>query len=299
MSILFKFMPLRDGFFEDPLVRLTPPYALNDPFDSKPSNFAINKKTDFFFEGKGKKKEIEYYTKSLIEKINSFGIISLTKDPKNILMWSHYANDHQGMVIGIECDEKTFSYHDEFSKYCETKSHRPLKVTYSLNRPSENIPDNAIYEYFEDNFNRLFMLTKSRCWKYEKEYRYLIRKSEADAAIAVCNDFNWIDSSNEKIKVSKISENSFKFEVVDGIDKSYLIWFLAGAEGSGKIKDVKLFKRINIDSIKYIIFGSRVAEDDLCKISNKLKSINRNIVLKKCIESNDKFEIEILDLIEK
>ena len=35
MKILYKYMPFRLSFFDDPLLRLTPPSDLNDPFDSK------------------------------------------------------------------------------------------------------------------------------------------------------------------------------------------------------------------------------------------------------------------------
>lgn len=178
-------------------------------------------------------------------------------------MWSHYANEHQGMVIGLECDSTTFSFHDEYSSHCKTKTDKPLKVAYSINRPSENIPDSAIYEYYEDNFNRLFMLTKSRCWSYEKEYRYLISLWEADAAIATCNDLDWLESCNEKIKISKNSNNNYKFEILYEENKSHLKWFLALSEGRGKISDVKLFKRINRESIKFVYFGSRVSDNDI------------------------------------
>lgn len=47
-------MPLREEFFEDPLLRLTQPHALNDPFDSKPSSLAISKKVNFFLRWKRK-----------------------------------------------------------------------------------------------------------------------------------------------------------------------------------------------------------------------------------------------------
>ena len=32
VQTIYKYMPLRDEFFDDPLFRITPPTALNDPF---------------------------------------------------------------------------------------------------------------------------------------------------------------------------------------------------------------------------------------------------------------------------
>lgn len=296
MTVFYKFMPLRKEFFEDPLLRLTPPYALNDPFDSKPSSFAISKKINFLFEGKGRKSQIAHYKKSISDNINRFGIISLTKDPKNILMWSHYASEHHGMVIGIDCDSSTFKFHDNYSSHCKTKTNKPLKVLYSRYRPSENIPDSAIYEYYDDNFNRLFMLTKSRCWSYEKEYRYLISLWEADAAIAKCNDLEWLESCDKRIKISKVSNENYKFEISCDENKKSLQWFLALSEGSGKIRDVKLFKRINRESIKSVYFGSRVCDDDIKILLKKIKKFNKNIVVKKSIESTDEFAIDLVSL---
>ena len=46
-------MPFRLQFFEDQLLRLTPPNDLNDPFDAKPSIEAIRRKAAFMVDQHG------------------------------------------------------------------------------------------------------------------------------------------------------------------------------------------------------------------------------------------------------
>ncbi|MBF4437559.1 DUF2971 domain-containing protein, partial [Vibrio anguillarum] len=34
----------------------------------------------------------------------NYGVLSLTRQPLNSLMWAHYGDEHQGVVIGIDVD---------------------------------------------------------------------------------------------------------------------------------------------------------------------------------------------------
>jgi Protein of unknown function (DUF2971) len=78
------------------------------------------------------------------------GMLSLTGTPTNILMWSHYAENHTGFVIGFHAE------HDYFGK-------RVTAVTYSDDRP-------ACDPFVEKHSGELFY-TKSTDWSYEKEFR--------------------------------------------------------------------------------------------------------------------------------
>ena len=42
-------------------------------------------------------------------KVTNVGVFSLTEDPKNICMWAHYANNHQGVCLEIEIPKDTSS----------------------------------------------------------------------------------------------------------------------------------------------------------------------------------------------
>lgn len=77
-------------------------------------------------------------------------ILSLSGTARNILMWSHYARDHTGYIIGFDGDHEYFGQ-------------RVTKVEYSELRPSI---DPTQSEHPPDVFH-----TKSVDWSYEEEYR--------------------------------------------------------------------------------------------------------------------------------
>ena len=121
-------MPLRMEFFDEPMLRATPIRYLNDPFEADVQkhqlidvlNFRndegelgglnLNDEDDestisesyeehdkWFNENKHSLADAEQ--KRLISDFKQFGIVSFTEDYSNLLMWSHYADEHTGMVI--------------------------------------------------------------------------------------------------------------------------------------------------------------------------------------------------------
>lgn len=88
------------------------------------------------------------------------GILCLTEDPLNILMWSHYANNHTGICIGFDRDASPFNH---------TK-----KVIYRGERPKAEFNSDP-----EKLIDRV-LLTKSQHWQYEKEWRVIKRTIETD-----------------------------------------------------------------------------------------------------------------------
>ena len=97
-----------------------------------------------------------------------YGILSLSKKPKDILMWSHYANLHRGYCIGIDVPGFVQLIADNFEQYgCKLGP-----VTYSDNYP---VVDFMKDSEPETTFKRSF--TKQSCWKYEDEYRIVFHNS--------------------------------------------------------------------------------------------------------------------------
>jgi len=95
------------------------------------------------------------------------GILSLTETPSNLLMWSHYADQHRGMVI--EFDEAHMTFNERRMPGDDLRYLR--KVIYSDARPIVTL----------ENFGfEQFVLTKSTEWAYEKEWR--ITKTTGDAS---------------------------------------------------------------------------------------------------------------------
>jgi hypothetical protein len=101
------------------------------------------------------------YSESIFQTMaERIGILSLTDDPKNIVMWGNYANSCQGLVI--EFNEK----HTWFNqKRTEEDDFRHLrKVTY-LRNPCP--------QYFSDLTVHDVCYSKLENWSYEKEWRIL------------------------------------------------------------------------------------------------------------------------------
>lgn len=90
------------------------------------------------------------------------GILCMTTNPKNILMWAHYANGHKGIVY--EFDKKLF-------KYSESKDSKHKLVKYPPNRQynllSYTLPDRERIEQFLKS-----LIIKAKDWNYEKEVRF-------------------------------------------------------------------------------------------------------------------------------
>jgi hypothetical protein len=97
----------------------------------------------------------------------SIGVLSLTERPDNLLMWAHYAQQHEGMVIEFDASHSWFKQRDD-----DSGLGRLYKLTYSDVRPlRESMVDLTIQELF---------LTKSKAWEYEQEWRMLRILEESD-----------------------------------------------------------------------------------------------------------------------
>jgi len=295
-------MPLRFAFFDDPLLRLTPPSVLNDPFDSKPTQAGIEKKLEFFInedndfgdEPADPESIREIYENDLRNGLDKFGVISLTEDPYNLLMWSHYANEHKGIIVSVCCDSSTFEYHDKFTERCGVSKKEPERVIYSNRRPGHEMPDNTIYEYFEHNFYTHFAMTKGNDWIYEKEHRYLIRLTEADAAIVSANSTDWASSQTKDILITPLGGAIYKVQASSPSKRDVLPWFLAVSQGRKEISDVKLFKRLKRGALTGVYFGCRVTDEEISQVREKIESndlLGNSISLYRSVENQDRFEI--------
>lgn len=93
---------------------------------------------------------------------NCFGVLCMSEAPVNILMWSHYANNHKGIVYEFFRDS-LFPHQPEL---------KPIKVTYE---ECNTYPLLDYTKHGEDNKKQLVseLLTKAQDWSYEKEYRYI------------------------------------------------------------------------------------------------------------------------------
>ncbi|HDY7433993.1 TPA: DUF2971 domain-containing protein [Vibrio vulnificus] len=170
---IYKYMPLRKEFFDNFLIRGSQKYALNDPFELRPSSGNAQKILA----------ENSYF---------DFAVVSLSETNNNLLMWSHYADQHRGIVVEFDMNHELFeSYtpfpvtkfdadldadvldHEENKKRLAIKAGTLQRVRYNSHRPSLTKFE-SILEHF---------LVKSDEWIYEKEHRIILPLVTADRII--------------------------------------------------------------------------------------------------------------------
>lgn len=213
---LYKYMPLRDDFFNDPMIRATPARVLNDPFEGK---FNRDQVRD------ADRGQAEYYTSNgydstqadehTIEDLMSniqgdfsdLGILSFTEDHNNSLMWAHYSDEHKGVVVVVvvefdfeqpffmdstrEIDGRRCRFDKDF--FGEVYEF-PEKVDYRVDFPSFNRREYSAPDSMDDfhwkKFNRAILFTKANEWIYEKEQRIVVRLRDAD--VIICDDNEYV-----------------------------------------------------------------------------------------------------------
>lgn len=99
------------------------------------------------------------------------GVLCLTETATNVLMWSHYSQNHEGFLI--EFDETHEFFHQKKFPDDEMGFLRP--VTYVTERTS--------YKTLTELNAIPMFLTKSDHWAYEQEWRMLMALEDADYTI--------------------------------------------------------------------------------------------------------------------
>ncbi|MEO0580661.1 MAG: DUF2971 domain-containing protein [Bacteroidota bacterium] len=146
------------------------------------------------------------HTSQILEKIHharkEIRIVSLSRDPKIPLMWSHYADGHRGVAIGVEINRDTYDV-------------RPIEYT-----------GPAYFrggEYHSDTAKEI-LSHKFEFWKYEQEERVFVDSGqfikvkvvEVMAGQKMSNqDYGFIKSLIEKlnptIRVKKLTRSESGF----------------------------------------------------------------------------------------
>jgi len=133
-------------------------------------------------------------TESVLKAYNEIRICCFTKSNRNLLLWSHYANSHQGICVQFDASQLPLS--------------ATFKVKYQKEYPTIDFPQPKDIRALRP------LLIKSRIWDYEEEYRSILdpegspimRRSGAsyllrnDAIQAVYFGVNTPDQHQENIK---------------------------------------------------------------------------------------------------
>jgi hypothetical protein len=134
-----------------------------DVLKRKHSDWSIDKIHQEAFENQREglifdKNYIQFRSEERIKNFNkTFGILSLTKESNNVLMWSHYASSHTGFCIG----------YDTKMLWSQTQG-RIGPVMYDDKFPEYGLFDKGLEK------NMKYSSIKSSNWSYENEFRIII-----------------------------------------------------------------------------------------------------------------------------
>jgi len=108
---LYKYTTYRKELFKDLLFRFTPPSKLNDPFEGQADKQAeIDRISKSVWKDEEKRKD---FLNALINRDawnDDIGVFCLSESKHSLIMWSHYADNHRGIII-------------EFSGLCSLINH--------------------------------------------------------------------------------------------------------------------------------------------------------------------------------
>lgn len=161
-------------FFISPKIRLTQPGVFNDPFEGQQSSDSLIKiLEEHNSNGQLNKQIADARTHGANQIYVNIGVLCLTTKPDNLLMWSHYAKNHEGIVVEFDITHPFFNQKIEKENSEEICSYRgrPLKVQYRTDRYEAKWK----HDYTHDP-----LLVKSAEWSYEDEYRMFLDIDSAE-----------------------------------------------------------------------------------------------------------------------
>lgn len=189
-DVLYRYQPFNkysESFFAKRLLHFVSPKDFNDPYDCKVVFPSVKNDNDIrsLFRSYFQKKEtigqsfltlcalktlltdpkkknelLEPILAPIKSTLNSLGILCLSEENKDILMWSHYSDGHRGYCL-------------EFNKDIFSKFGFCNKITYRNTYPS--VVD---FHSKTTTVRDLFVFNKSKHWEYEKEWRTVLDPSK-------------------------------------------------------------------------------------------------------------------------
>lgn len=171
--ILYKYVSFETGIdiLKNNSIGFTQSPYFNDPFEVEaayPVLCSDNPVEDFFSDLSNKIKKIAWE--------NNTGILSLTRQPLNPLMWAHYGLAHKGIVIGIDCSINEFTDEEinlipvQYGNVIYTAVKPNSKF---LTKPTEKMEIGGTFHFPTGQLERVqrMFLYKPSCWAYEEEVR--------------------------------------------------------------------------------------------------------------------------------
>lgn len=105
------------------------------------------------------KQKTRPYSDEEIEQLESLGIICFSSKNDEMLLWSHYADQHKGFVLEFEIDDSVLVFLNGKGLLLEVDYNEPDYIGLSLWEP-------------------IAPKYKHHSWEYESEYRYITREGD-------------------------------------------------------------------------------------------------------------------------
>ena len=277
-------MKLRPDFFENRWLRASSNSSLNDPFENRLSDeYLIDMVMSLSVFKAKTRKEAENIIRNNTGEIDNviycyfsdYGVMSFTETKDNLLMWSHYAEQHQGMVIEFDPNHEFFT-----SSYLnQNNSHEGYlaRVLYRKERLSE------VNKYLMDVF-----VHKSDEWAYEKEHRMILNLAAANKKLILNKEERFISqyfSEEESANLKKCG------------DFRELSKYHGFSSHSGFLsqKEVLCMYELPKESIKSVIFGCN-SNDLLIEESKEILTDYRNVSVYKSRIDNIDYRLRFDDI---
>lgn len=183
---LFKFRGINQNLFRvlnERALYFSPPNKLNDPFDCqidlcKALDQSLDRLDCNKYSNLKKLKSLSNELKIFESSISQYGVCSFTTNISNNLMWTHYADNHQGVCLVFNFPESYvknipyfFGLFDVSYTSYGIRKWFDLEAGNYLDGLEESLPDEFIRALIE-----VYLSTKSSDWRYEKEVRLITKK---------------------------------------------------------------------------------------------------------------------------
>jgi Protein of unknown function (DUF2971) len=134
------------------------------------------------------------------------GILALTENHNNLLLWSHYAHKHTGFCVELDAQYLNNIIINEF------KVNRELAFIFKV-KYQNKFPIINPFKHTTNEKLQLQFLIKSKDWKYEQEWRIILmngsqQKREIPPEI-IRNIYFGLNAKSENVQKSKAILNKF------------------------------------------------------------------------------------------
>jgi hypothetical protein len=286
------------------MLRVTGAKALNDPFELKPSSelidFVINRRnpsSDVINLLNNERNYVEY-TLSWNK-----GVISLSQTKDNLLMWSHYSDEHRGGVI-------EFTFDIEHHPHSRTPVQRGLFKSLADNnyqygavkyRKKRTIDSSLLvgegYELINHVIDNLAFV-KSNDWIYEDEQRFIVNSQYCDITLIE-------DTTDNRGKLEKLNIPLNMIGDKLAIPPEHEIQapkdsFMLSLTPFSNRSDYMQFAKVKEQSVTGIYLGAKMPKanlDEILTLKNDLsKFTNLNGNLYQAIIHPDMYDLEFKQL---